>query len=105
MPKLLFEPVINKVGEDEYIIVPKSESTNVRCAMKCNGVAAYIVSLMYPNHIPREDMGAMVLEHFPDLYATEEEAQMDVNSVISIMRGGTSATSDGGTTEGEEVTT
>lgn len=75
--KLLFEPVTNKIGND-YFIVPKNDADGVKCVMKCNEVAAFIVNLLV-NDIKRDDMILAVAEHYPN--ATPEEVETAVDGV------------------------
>ena len=73
---LTFEPVINKIGND-YFVVPKNDSDtiinpytgeeetrNVRCVIKCDENSAYLLSQMTRN-LHFEDMVALMQEHCP----------------------------------------
>ena len=73
--KLLFEPVTNKIGND-YFIVPKNDADGVKCVMKCNEVAAFIVNLLV-NDMKRDEMILAVSEHYPNATLEEVEAAVD----------------------------
>ena len=79
MPMLLFEPVVNKIGEDSYLISPKNDKTDVRCVMRCNEVAKDIICAMYPEHVSRQGIAEMLVAKYG---GTVEEGLEAVNDVI-----------------------
>lgn len=79
MPQLNFEPVVNKIGDDKYLISPKNDKTDVRCVMCCNEVAKDIICAMYPDHISRESIAEMLVAKYG---GTVEEGLEVVNSVV-----------------------
>ena len=80
--KLTFEPVVNRIGND-YFIVPKNDAEGVKCVMRCNDVAAYIIGLHVENH-NRDEMIAATAEHYPD--ATPEEVEAAVDGVRNALK-------------------
>lgn len=92
MPQLLFTPVQHTVNveEDEanIFITSKHDGEPVLC-IKCNEFAAFIINQMHPEHKPRTEIVAAVLEHYPEL--TEEEATEEVNGVIEKLRAANSS--------------
>lgn len=79
MPMLLFEPVVNKIGDDSYLISPKNDKTDVRCVMKCNEVAKDIICAMWPEHISRQSIAEMLVAKYG---GTIEEGLEVVNGVV-----------------------
>lgn len=73
--KLTFEPVTNKIGED-YFIVPKNDEDGVKCVMKCNEVAAFIINLLVENH-NRQQMIEKVALQYPNEPIEEVERVVD----------------------------
>lgn len=73
--QLTFEPVTNRIGND-YFIVPKNDEDGVKCVMKCNEVAAFIVNLLVVNHT-RDEMIAATAAQYPDATAEEVAAAVD----------------------------
>lgn len=80
MPQLNFEPVVNKIGEDKYLISPKNDKTDVRCVICCNDVAKDIICAMYPEKVSRQSIAEMLALKYG---GTVEEALTIVNSVVS----------------------
>ena len=62
--QLTFKPVINRIGDD-YFIVPKEADTDVHCVIKCNYETAQIICLMEENK-NEEELIAAARELFPD---------------------------------------
>ena len=90
MPKLLFTPVQHKIqteDESNILITSKHDGEPVLC-IKCNELAAFIINQMHPEHKPRTEIVAAVLERYPE--ATEEEATEAVNGVIDALKGANS---------------
>ena len=96
MPQLLFEPVVNKIGEDSYLVSPKNDKTDVRCVMKCNGIAVDIICNMYPERCSQEKNAEMIAEKYGITY---DEAFETVNGVIAELRKHNS--NSGGESNGE----
>ena len=82
MAQLNFEPVVNKIGDDKYLITPKDENTDVRCVIHCNGIAADVVCALYPDDAPRQSVAEMIAEKYG---LNVEEALELVNGVISVL--------------------
>lgn len=82
MAQLMFEPIVNKIGNDDYLITPKDETTNVRCVMRCNGIAVDVITALYPDDAVRESVAEMIAEKYN---MTIEEAMEEVNGVIGIL--------------------
>lgn len=85
MPQLLFEPAVNKLGEDDYIIVTKNDSDTGRVAIRANSIAKDIILAMYPERCSQEKNAEAIAEKYGITY---EEALEQVNAVIASLRGG-----------------
>jgi len=83
MPQLLFEPIVNKIGEDDYLITPKDEKTDVRCVMRCNGIAVDVIRALYPDDVERQAVAEMIAEKYS---LTVEEAMEEVNGVVGVLQ-------------------
>ncbi len=94
MPKLNFEPAFNKIGEDDYIVVPKAENTEHRCAIRCNGFAKEIIEYMWPEHTSRAVIKTLMTERHPEL--TAEEISEEVEGVIKKLVSSSSQSESGG---------
>lgn len=75
--QLTFEPVTNRVGDD-YFIVPKNDDDGVKCVMKCNETASFIVNLLTENR-SRDELIALVSAKYPE--ASEQEVIEAVDGV------------------------
>lgn len=82
MAQLNFEPIVNKIGEDDYLITPKDETTDVRCVMRCNGISADIITALYPDDTPRQLVAEMIAKKYS---ITVDEAMEEVNGVIGVL--------------------
>ena len=80
--KLTFKPVTNRIGND-YYIVPKNDTDGVKCVIKCNEVAAFIVNLLV-NDMKRDDLILAVAEHYPN--ATPQEVEEAVDGVRNTLK-------------------
>lgn len=80
---LNFEPVTNKIG-NKYFIVPKNDTEGIKCVMCCNEVGAFIVNLLYPNDIKRDEMIALTSAQYPN--ATLEEVETAVDGVRNALK-------------------
>lgn len=102
--QLTFEPVINKIGND-YFVVPKNDSDtiinpytgeeetrNVRCVIKCDENSAYLLSQMTRN-LHFEDMVALMQEHCPN------ESLANIEEFVTNFRAKFGGSGKKGTTE------
>lgn len=85
MPKLLFEPKEHKIGNNTEIFITAHKVGDPVVCIKCNDVAAFIISQMYPEHKPRLEIIPLVIDKFGCTAAEAEEA---VETVISKLRKG-----------------
>ena len=83
MPKLLFHPKSHQIGEEESLFVTCCESGDPVVCIRCNDVAAYILSLMYPESCRKPDLIEAVQTHFQ---CTLEEAQTAVITVLNALQ-------------------
>jgi len=82
MPKLLFTPKFHTIGENEEIFITSCKKNDGAICIKCNDVAAFIISKMYPEHMPRAQIAALTAEKFS---CSEEEASEAVETVIQVL--------------------
>lgn len=83
MPQMLFEPVVNKIGEDDYLITPKNAKTDVRCIMRVNEITKDIICNMYPERCSQEKNAEMIAKKYGISY---NDAFDEVNAVIAELR-------------------
>ena len=93
--KLTFEPVINRVG-DQYFIVPKNDEDDVKVIIRCNDVAAFIIGLLAENH-NRDEMIAATAERYPD--EPIEEVEMCVDAIREELKKHARKNESGGETQ------
>lgn len=93
--QLTFEPVTNRIGND-YFIVPKNDEDGVKCAIRCNEVAAFIINLLVVNH-NRDEMIAATAAQYPN--ASIEDVTACVDGVRAELSKYARKKESGGTTE------
>lgn len=82
MPKLIFEPKVHIIGDNEDIFITATNEGEPTICIKCNDVAAFIIKKMYPDHKPRTEIAEMVAHKFG---CTSSEATRAVETVISAL--------------------
>lgn len=73
MPKLLFEPAVNKIGENEYFITSKNDTDDGRIAIYTDEVGKFIITSMWPEHTHKADIIDRLCEMYPETDITEVE--------------------------------
>ncbi len=83
MPKLLFEPAVSKIGENEYFITTKNDTDKGRVAIYTDEVGKFIITSMWPEHRHKADIITDLCTMYPEEDAAEIE-QVVINTIATL---------------------